>query len=252
MKMEKDFEGKTALVTGGSRGIGRAVCLDLAKGGARVAVNYTSKAEAAEETVQTIIRDGGKAFTFKADVSDPEEVKKMVAETEKTFGPIDLLVTSAGIVRRENHETLSFEIWKEIMKVNLDGTFLPVMAIKDGMLKRGFGRIVCIASIAGLRPRPNNIAYSASKAGVIGFVRSCSEALAPSIRINCLAPGLIETDMISTLTPEKRKAMIEATPIPRTGTVEEMANVVHFLLSEKASFVTGQTYVADGGRVTLP
>ena len=176
----------------------------------------------------------------------------MVAETEKTFGPIDLLVTSAGIVRRENHETLSFEIWKEIMEVNLDGTFLPVMALKDGMLKRGFGRIVCIASIAGLRPRPNNIAYSASKAGVIGFVRSCSEALAPSIRINCLAPGLIETDMISTLATEKRKAMIEATPIPRTGTVEEMANVVHFLLSEKASFVTGQTYVADGGRVTLP
>ena len=100
------------------------------------------------------------------------------------------------------------------MEVNLDGTFLPVMAIKDGMLKRGFGRIVCIASIAGLRPRPNNIAYSASKAGVIGFVRSCSEALAPNIRINCLAPGLIETDMISTLAPEKRKAMIEATPIP--------------------------------------
>ena len=110
MKMEKDFEGKTALVTGGSRGIGRAVCLDLAKGGARVAVNYTSNAEAAEETVQTIIQDGGEASAFKADVSDPEEVQKMVAETEKTFGPIDLLVTSAGIVRRENHETLSFEI----------------------------------------------------------------------------------------------------------------------------------------------
>ena len=110
MKMEKDFEGKTALVTGGSRGIGRAVCLDLAKGGARVAVNYTSNGEAAEETVQTIIQDGGEATAFKADVSDPEEVQKMATETEKTFGPIDLLVTSAGIVRRENHETLSFEI----------------------------------------------------------------------------------------------------------------------------------------------
>ena len=110
MKMEKDFEGKTILVTGGSPGIGCAVCLDLAKGGARVAVNYTSNREAVEETVQTIIQDGGEASAFKADVSNPEEVQKMVAETEKTFGPIDLLVTSAGIVRRENHETLSFEI----------------------------------------------------------------------------------------------------------------------------------------------
>ena len=108
--MEKDFEGKTALVTGGSRGIGRAVCLDLAKGGARVAVNYTSNREAAEETVQTIIKNCGEASAFKADVSDPEEVQKMVAETEKTFGPIDLLVTSAGIVCRENHESLSLEI----------------------------------------------------------------------------------------------------------------------------------------------
>ena len=250
--MEKEFEGKTALVTGGSRGIGRAVCLDLAQSGAKVAVNFTLNASAAEKTVEMIRNQGGEAFAVRADVSRPAEVQSMVSQVEETHGPVDLLVTSAGIVRRESHETLTYEIWKEIMEVNMDGTFLPVMALKDGMLERGFGRIVCIASIAGLRPRPNNIAYSASKAAVIGFVRSCSEALAPKIRINCLAPGLIETEMISTLDPEKRKEMIQATPIPRTGTPEEMSNVVHFLLSEKASFVTGQTYVADGGRVTLP
>ncbi|HJL87490.1 MAG TPA: 3-oxoacyl-ACP reductase family protein [SAR324 cluster bacterium] len=250
--MEKEFEGKTALVTGGSRGIGRAVCLDLAQSGAKVAVNFTLNASAAEKTVEMIRNQGGEAFAVRADVSRPVEVQSMVSQVEETHGPVNLLVTSAGIVRRESHETLTYEIWKEIMEVNMDGTFLPVMALKDGMLERGFGRIVCIASIAGLRPRPNNIAYSASKAGVIGFVRSCSEALAPKIRINCLAPGLIETEMISTLDPERRRAMIQATRIPRTGTPEEMSNVVHFLLSEKASFVTGQTYVADGGRVTLP
>ena len=249
---EGEFVGKTAIVTGGSRGIGRAVCLDLAAGGAKVAVNYTENKSAADYTVEEIQNQGLKAISVKADVSNPDAVKKMASHVEDELGPVDLLVTSAGIVRREDHESLNFEIWKEIMEVNLDGTFLPVMAVKDGMLDRGFGRIVCIASIAGLRPRPNNIAYSASKAGVIGFVRSCSEALAPNIRINCLAPGLIETEMISTLDPDKRAAMIEATPIPRTGTPEEMANVVHFLLSEKASFITGQTYVADGGRVTLP
>jgi 3-oxoacyl-[acyl-carrier protein] reductase len=127
------------------------------------------------------------------------------------------------------------------------------MAVKDGMIARGFGRIVCFASIAGLRPRPAMLAYSTSKAAVVGFARSCSEAFAPAIRINCIAPGLIDTDMpAASLTPEIRQRMVEATPLRRIGRPEEMAELALFLLSERASFITGQTCVADGGRVTLP
>jgi 3-oxoacyl-[acyl-carrier protein] reductase len=127
------------------------------------------------------------------------------------------------------------------------------MAVKDGMIARGFGRIVCFASIAGLRPRPSMLAYSTSKAAVIGFARSCSEAFAPAVRINCIAPGLIDTDMpAASLDPATRQRMIDATPLKRIGRPEEMAELALFLLSERASYTTGQTYVADGGRVTLP
>ena len=249
---EMEFEGRVALVTGGSRGIGRAACLKLARSGARVVINYAENRDSAEETKNIIEKHGGEVLVVRADVSNPGEVEAMVRTAAETFGPADLLVTSAGIIRRETHDTLDFSLWQEIMRVNLDGTFLPVMAVKDGMLERGFGRIVCIASIAGLRARPRNIAYSSSKAAVIGFVRSCASALAPGIRINCVAPGLIDTDMIRDLNPKTRQTMIDATPMKRTGTPDEMANLVHFLLSEQSSFTTGQTYVASGGRVTLP
>jgi 3-oxoacyl-[acyl-carrier protein] reductase len=251
--MAEELAGRTALVTGGSRGIGRAVCVRLAQEGARLGINYARDDEAAQATERLVRTAGAECALFKADVSDPEAVAAMVAEAERTLGPIDLLVTSAGIAPSEVRGAVPFETWRRIMAINVDGTFLPVMAVKDGMIARGFGRIVCFASIAGLRPRPAMLAYSTSKAAVIGFARSCSEAFAPHVRINCIAPGLIDTDMpAASLDSATRQRMIDATPLQRIGRPEEMAELALFLVSERSSFTTGQVYVADGGRVTLP
>jgi 3-oxoacyl-[acyl-carrier protein] reductase len=249
----QELAGRTALVTGGSRGIGRAVCVRLAQEGARVGINYARNEEAARATERLVRAAGAECALLMADVSDREAVSAMVAEAERRLGPIDLLVTSAGIAPAEVRGDVPFETWRRIMAVNVDGTFLPIMAVKDGMMARGFGRIVCFASIAGLRPRPAMLAYSTSKAAVIGLARSCSEAFAPHVRINCIAPGLIDTDMpAASLDRATRQRMIDATPLQRIGRPEEMAELALFLLSERSSFTTGQVYVADGGRVTLP
>jgi 3-oxoacyl-[acyl-carrier protein] reductase len=248
-----ELAGRTALVTGGSRGIGRAVCVRLAREGARIALNYASNEDAAREAGRLVRAAGAECLLLKADVSDPDAVAAMVAAAERGLGPIDLLVASAGIALPEARGEVSLATWRRIMAVNLDGTFLPVMAVKDGMIARGFGRIVCFASIAGLRPRPTMLAYSTSKAAVVGFARSCSEAFAPHVRINTIAPGLIDTDMpAASLDEASRQRMIDATPLKRIGRPEEMAELALFLLSERSSFTTGQVYVADGGRVTLP
>jgi len=248
----KEFENETALVTGGSRGIGRAVCLALAESGARVAVNYTSDEKAAAVTLADVEARGGRGIVVKADVSEPEAVSEMVATVENALGPIDVLVTSAGIVRSEEHTEMEFRHWRKLMAVNVDGTYLCVMAVKDGMIARGAGRIVCIASIAGLRPRGRMLAYSASKAAVIGFARSCAEAFGPAIRVNSVAPGLIETDMTASMDAAAKQRFADDAFLKRLGQPEEIAETVMFLLSERANFTTGQTYVVDGGRVTLP
>jgi 3-oxoacyl-[acyl-carrier protein] reductase len=251
--MEKELADRTALVTGGGRGIGRATCVRLAKAGARVAINYAANDEAAQETRRLVEAKGVGCTLIKADVSDPEAVRRMVEQASGALGPIDLLVHSAGIPEVGTHEEIDYPTWRRVMAVNLDGTFLTVMAVKDGMIERRYGRIVCFASIAGLRPRPTMLAYGTSKAGVIAFARSCSEALAPHIRINCIAPGLIDTDMpASSLSDAARQRMIDATPLKRIGQAEEMAELALFLLSERSSFITGQVISADGGRVTLP
>ena len=251
--IEKDLAGRTALVTGGGRGIGRAICVRLARAGARVAVNYVSGEETARDTQRLIEAEGAECALVKADVSDADAVAAMVAAAEGALGPIDLLVTNAGIlIRPALHTDLTFEAWRRTMAVNLDGTFLPVMALKDGMIERGFGRIVCIASIGGLRPRHKVIAYSASKAAVIGFARSCSGAFAPQVRINCVAPAIIETELLAKVDEEVIQELVQATPMKRPGRPEEIAEMVLFLLSERSSYTTGQTFVADGGRATLP
>jgi NAD(P)-dependent dehydrogenase (short-subunit alcohol dehydrogenase family) len=250
--MTKEFEGRTALVTGGSRGIGRATCLALARQGARVAVNYSSNEQAAAQTVADIEKLDAEAMMFQADVSEPDAVARMVEAVESGLGPVDLLVTSAGVARAEHHTEMTFDGWRRMLAVNLDGTYLPVMAVKDGMLDRGYGCIVCIASIAGLRARGTMITYSTSKAAVIAFARSCAESFGPAIRVNCVAPGLTDTGMGASMGAQTMQRLADEAYLKRIGQPEEIAETVLFLLSERSSFTTGQTYVADGGRATLP
>ncbi len=253
---DEEFNNRTVLVTGGSRGIGRAICVRLAETGARIAINYGANEDAANETLDQVTAAGGTGAIFPADVSDRDQMKQMYARIEDDLGPVDMLVCNAGVARAGDKLDMTFEIWDEMMRVNLDGTFNAIWLAKDGMLARGFGRIVCMSSVGGLARNPlaadRLIAYSASKAGVVGLSRSCANALAPKIRVNCIAPGFIETDMTENATEEGRQKIYDATPLGRFGQPEEIAEMTYFLLSDRSSYTTGQTVVASGGMVNLP
>ena len=253
---DEEFRNRTVLVTGGSRGIGRAICVRLAETGARIAINYAGNEDAARETLEQVESAGGSGAVYQADVSDVDAMKKMYADIEDQLGPVDMLVSNAGVARAGDKLDMSFEIWNEMMRVNLDGTFHAIWLAKDGMLERGFGRIVCVASVAGLARNPlaadRLIAYGASKAGVIGLSRNCAAALAPTVRVNCIAPGFIETDMTANASEEGRKIIRDVTPLRRFGQPEEIAEMAYFLLSDRSSYTTGQTVVASGGMVNLP
>ncbi|MBH87868.1 MAG: beta-ketoacyl-ACP reductase [Pelagibacterales bacterium] len=249
----REFKGKVALITGASRGIGRAIAIELARNGAAISINYNSDIKAAKETQKLVNEVGVKSTIIKANISKEMEVKKLIKNTEKKLGSIDLLVTNAGIALLSKKPLeLNYRVWKETMATNVDGTLLPIKEVLPGMIKRKFGRIVCISSVAGLGMRPNMITYGTSKAAVIALVRNLSSAVAPYIRINSVAPGLIETDMIESLDKKARKNIIENTPLQRIGETQDIANTVCYLLSEKSDFTTGQTLVTDGGRVPLP
>jgi 3-oxoacyl-[acyl-carrier protein] reductase len=251
--MASDFEGKVVLVTGGTRGIGKALALQLADEGALLALNYMSRTEDAEQTVQEVEQRGARAIAVAGDVSQPDAARSIVDTAREALGPIDMLVTSAGISIPGSADDVSWERWKTTLGVNLDGTFNMIYAVKDEMIERNFGRIVTVSSIAGLRERENQLPYSTSKAGVIAMTRCAAQAWGRyNIRVNCVCPGLTETEMAHTLSPEVHEAIVEATPLGRIGRPEEIANLARFLLSEQSSFMTGQTVVASGGRVMLP
>ena len=253
---DRDLAGRVALVTGGSRGIGRAVCLRLARAGAWVAINYTANEQAAVETLTQIRADGGEGDMYRADVSSLDETDAMFTAIESDRGPVDLLVTNAGIASFRDDVDMPVELWRRILSVNLDGTFHCVWRAKAGMLARGDGRIVCMSSINGLAPsrirEDRLIAYGTSKSAVIGFSRNCAVAFGPAIRVNCVAPGLIDTDMTRDMSEELRQHIVESTPARRFGTPDDIAELTCFLLSDAAGFITGQTYVSSGGLVTLP
>jgi len=250
---ESSLAGRTALVTGGAKGIGAACCLRLAQAGANIALHYHSSREQALRTADAIRGLGTRAEVFAADVTDGDQVNQMVAEVADRLGPVDILVNNAGIFQLVSHTETTAELWQRTLDVNLNGTFNVTWAVKQSMIDRRFGRIVNIASIAGLRARPMAIAYAASKAAVIAFTKSLSEALAPfNIRVNAVAPGLIETEILDGVDQSQLNSLIAATPMQRIGQPGEIAEVVHFLLSDQSSFMTGQTVVASGGRVLLP
>ena len=248
-----EFSGRTVLVTGGSRGLGRATALRLAGEGARVGVNYVTRRDKADEVVRAIVTAGGSAVAVRGDVTAPDAVQRMVAETRAAFGAIDMLVHSAGLSILEPASSVTWETWRQVMSVNLDGTFHVIYALKDEMISRKFGRIVLLSSIAALRERQNQVHYSAAKAGVIAMARCLAEAWAEhNIRINTICPGLIATDMGRLISPEATQNIIANTPMKRLGTPAEIAAAVRFLLSDEASFITGQALVVSGGRVMLP
>ena len=239
---------QVALVTGASRGIGRAIAMELAKEGWAVGVNYLQRQDAAEELVQQLQSEGYEAMAVQADVSDRQSVNAMVSAVESAFGPIELLVNNAGIAEQGLFQDMTDEMWNRYMGVNLGGARNTIQAVLPHMLHEKRGCIVNISSIWGLRGASCEVTYSCTKAALIALTRSLALELAPSrIRVNCVAPGVINTDMVQALGEETIHTLTEQTPIGRLGTPEDIAHAVAFFASEKASFITGQVLTADGG-----
>ena len=241
---------KTALVTGASRGIGRAVAIELARAGARIAVNYAGNHAAAEEVVALIESAGGEAFPVQADVGDAAAVSAMVKAVMERFGTIDILVNNAGITRDNLIMRMKEEEWDAVMHTNLKGIFNCTKVVSRLMMKQRYGRIVNMTSVVGVMGNAGQSNYAAAKAGVIGFTKSMAKELASrNINVNAVAPGFISTDMTANL-PEQAKAdLMVQIPLQKLGTPEDVAAAVLFLVSPGADYITGQTLHVDGGMV---
>ena len=246
---ERIFEDRTAVVTGGGRGIGRAICQMLAERGARVAVNFEHNQQAADETISMISGQAERVMAVQADVSESAAVDRMMRAVREQLGPIDFLINNAGIATTTSHHDLKYEDWKRMFDINVDGPFLTTWAVKDEMIERQFGRIVNVSSLAGIKIKPDMIHYATTKAALISFTRHCAQAFAPfNVRVNCVAPGLTDTDITRNGNLELVDHLIAVTPMKRMAEPAEIASVVKFLLSDDSSFVTGQTVPACGGR----
>lgn len=239
---------RVALVTGGSRGIGRAIALRLAEDGCAVAVNYASRADAAEEVVDAITEAGGRAIAVGADVSDADAVAAMFAQVTEQLGPVTVLVNNAGITDDDLLLRMKEEQFRRVIEVNLTSAFHCTKAALRGMLKAKAGRIINVASVSGIAGNPGQANYAASKAGLIGFTKSIAKEVgARGITANVIAPGYIETDMTDALGDEVKEAAVGTISLARLGRPEEIADVAAFLASDAASYMTGQVLVVDGG-----
>ncbi|NJN61736.1 MAG: 3-oxoacyl-[acyl-carrier-protein] reductase [Coleofasciculaceae cyanobacterium RL_1_1] len=245
---QQQLKDKVAIVTGGSRGIGRATAIALAASGASVAVNYASSSGAADEVVAAIEAMGGKAIAVKADVSKEDEVETLVKTTKTEFGRIDVLVNNAGITRDTLLLRMKLADWQAVIDLNLTGVFLCTRAVSKIMLKQKSGRIINIASVAGQMGNPGQANYSAAKAGVIGLTKTVAKELAPrGVTVNAVAPGFISTDMTSDLEAE---GILQFIPLGRYGEADEVAGMIRFLAADPAAaYITGQTFNVDGGMV---
>lgn len=241
---------KVALVTGASRGIGRAIALLMAKQGADVVVNYSGSEGAAQETVDAILAMGRKAIKIKANVGNAEEVAAMVDEAHTTFGRIDILVNNAGITRDGLLMRMKDRDWDDVININLKGVYLMTKAVSKIMMKQRSGKIVNMTSVVGVTGNAGQANYSASKAGVIGFTKTCAKELASrGITVNAIAPGFIHTDMTDVLPDKVKDAMVHTIPLGRMAEPDEVAAVAAFLVSDMSSYITGQVINVDGGMV---
>jgi 3-oxoacyl-[acyl-carrier protein] reductase len=237
-----------ALVTGGSRGIGRAVSLRLAGAGARVVVNYAKRADAADEVVAAIGRAGGEAAAIGGDVADSDAVRALFSEAADRFGPVEILVNNAGITRDELLLRMDPEVWDEVIAVNLRSVYLCTRAALRGMLRGRFGRVVSIGSVAGLAGNPGQANYAASKAAIVGFTRSVAKEVGSrGITVNVVAPGFIDTEMTADLAGDARERAVASVAAARFGTVDEVASAVAYLCGDEASYINGHVLVVDGG-----
>jgi 3-oxoacyl-[acyl-carrier protein] reductase len=245
------LKDKNALVTGSSRGIGRAIALRLAKEGANVVVNYSGNEAAADETVKLVEAEGVKSIKIKANVASFDEAKVLVDQSIKELGNIDILVNNAGITRDNLFLRMKQEEWSAVIDTNLTGVFNMVKAINKPMFKQRKGKIVNITSVIGLIGNAGQANYAASKAGVIGLTKSLAKEMAPrNIQVNAVAPGFIETDMTKDLQGEMLDKYLEVIPAKRLGQPEDIASAVSFLASNDADYITGQVLTVDGGMVT--
>ncbi|OZM58568.1 beta-ketoacyl-ACP reductase [Lottiidibacillus patelloidae] len=244
------LSGKVALVTGASRGIGRAVALELAKNGANVVVNYAGSEAKANEVVDEIKAMGREAIAIQANVASGDEVAAMVKETVSQLGSLDILVNNAGITRDNLIMRMKEDDWDAVINTNLKGVFNSTKAVSRQMMKQRNGRIINIASVVGICGNPGQANYVAAKAGVIGLTKTTAkEFAARNITVNAIAPGFIVTDMTDELTEEVKQEMLKQIPLTRFGKAEDIANAVTFLASDASGYITGQTIQVDGGMV---